>query len=198
LRRLSANSLLVSLEDVNPMTKPLTSLLALVVLCCAGSAAKAESAVAGRTRLSPLLNAAPAGQFDVVRDVTPSFALRGGAMFSPRGAAIAGADVTLPILKFFDGWTGRIDADVIIKANFAGANTVVPVTLNQVYYLPGSFGGRATYLGGGAGAVFGGGGTKFTAKGLVGAELTQSLGGELNVYFAEGDTLWTAVVRLHR
>lgn len=181
------------------MRKPLKNLLVVAVIGLLAASAHAEPEPASRTYLSPLLKAAAAPQFgDVVRDVSPSLALRGGAMFSPRGAALVGADITLPVLKFFDGWSGRLDADVIIKANFAGANTVVPVTFNQIYYLPGSFGGRATYLGGGAGAVFGSGGTKLDIKALVGAELTQSLGGELNVHFADGDTLWTAVVRLHR
>lgn len=121
--------------------------------------------------------------------------LHGGAMVSPRGAGLVGVDFSLPTASLGNGWHGRIDADVIIKANFAGVDTVVPVTFDQVYYSP-TGSGHNVYFGGGLGALFGGN-TVFDGKLILGSEFTSRLGGELNVHFNEHDTLLTLFVRVH-
>jgi hypothetical protein len=122
--------------------------------------------------------------------------LRGGAMLSPRGAGLVGIDASLPSLSLGAGWRGRLDADVIIKANLAGVNTIVPVTIDQLYTVsaPGRIG--VAYYGAGVGVVSGGG-TRFNAKLVLGAEIAKKLGAEVNVHFAERDTLVTVLARLH-
>ncbi|HSV72717.1 MAG TPA: hypothetical protein VLH79_03045 [Chthonomonadales bacterium] len=122
--------------------------------------------------------------------------LRGGAMLSPRGAGVVGIDASLPVLSIGPGWRGRLDADVIIRANLAGVNTMVPLTINQLYTVaaPGRIG--VGYYGAGVG-IAAGGGTRLTAKLVAGAEIARRLGGEVNVHFVERDTLVTVVARLH-
>jgi hypothetical protein len=124
-----------------------------------------------------------------------SFAFRGGAMVSPRGAGLAGLDASLPSFSFGSGWTGRLDADVIFKANFAGINTVVPVTINQLYYSNPSATGQVGYIGGGVGFIFGGK-TRFTGKLLVGFEFNRRLGAEANVFLNSEDTIVSVLGRL--
>lgn len=125
-----------------------------------------------------------------------NIALRGGAMFSPRGAGLAGLDFDLPQLSLMPNWSGRVDADVIFKANFSGLRTVVPVTLNQIYTSP-NVAGRSFYFGGGAGALLGGK-AKLDIKALAGVGLTRNMDIEVNAHFLERDTLVTALVRLSR
>lgn len=124
-----------------------------------------------------------------------SFAFRGGAMVSPRGAGLAGLDASLPSFGLGNGWSGRLDADVIFKANFAGINTIVPVTINQVYYSNPTATGQVGYIGGGAGFIFGGK-TRFTGKLLVGFEFSRRLGAEANVFLNSEDTIVSVLGRL--
>lgn len=151
-------------------------------------------------RLAGVLNsrrAAPAGQFGPTTvDPTTWVSLRGGAMLSPRGAGLVGLDLSLPAASLFgEGWHGRLDADVIFKANFAGVDTIFPVTVNQVYYRP-QVGMVDVYGGGGVGAIFGGD-TRFAGKLLLGVTLNERLGVEGNVIFNEEDTMFTLFGRLH-
>jgi len=125
----------------------------------------------------------------------PSVSLRGGAMFAPNSAGVAGLDIAMPGLAFFDGWEGRLDADVIFTAKFADVKTVVPVSFSQVNYSR-DVSGRALYVGAGAGAVLGGD-TKLMAKGIVGIELHPRLGVEGNVLFTKERTMFLVVGRLH-
>jgi hypothetical protein len=124
-----------------------------------------------------------------------SFAFRAGAMVSPRGAGLAGVDASIPSFSFGSGLTGRLDVDVIFKANFAGINTIVPVTINQVYYSNPTPTGQVGYLGGGAGFVFGGK-MRFTGKMLVGFEFNRRLGAEANVFLNSEDTIVSVLGRL--
>jgi len=169
-------------------------------LCMARSACAQTPRTDGKVRLTGLVNSyrltrAAQGGLDVVNPAA-YLSLRGGAMVSPRGAGLAGADATLPALDIFPGWQTRLDADVLFKANFGGINTIVPVTLNQVYYPADAVAGRTVYFGGGLGAVLGGP-ARFDGKLILGAELTSRLGGEMNVHFTEEDTLLTFLVRIH-
>ncbi len=124
--------------------------------------------------------------------------LRGGGMVSPRGAGLVGVDISLPTVVIPNtGWHGRIDADVIIKGNFAGTDTVVPLTFDLLYYSPTAAAGHNVYWGGGLGAVLGGHDPRFDGKLVLGTELTTRLGAELNLHFTEGDTLVTILGRLH-
>lgn len=171
--------------------------------CCLAVAGSAEAQAPrndGHVRLAGLVNTyrmarAAQGGLDVANP-TAYLSLRGGAMVSPRGAGLAGADATLPGFELFPGWQTRLDADVIFKANFGGINTIVPVTINQVYYPAESVGGRTVYFGGGLGAVLSGP-ARFDGKLILGAEMTSRLGGELNVHFTEGETLLTVLARIH-
>lgn len=122
--------------------------------------------------------------------------LRGGGMISPRGGALVGADVSLPTLSIGPGWHGRVSGDVIFKANFGGVDTIVPVTLDQIYFAPNPAGGPNFYWGGGLGAILSGP-AKFDGKLILGADITTRLGAELNVHFNEEDTLVTILARLH-
>jgi hypothetical protein len=122
--------------------------------------------------------------------------LHGGAMVAPRGAGLVGADASIPGLSLGEGWHGRIDADVIFKANFGGIDTIVPITFDQVYYSPAGAGGHNVYYGGGLGAVLGGNAV-FDGKLILGTEITNKIGGEVNVHFTERDTLVCLMARLH-
>lgn len=122
-------------------------------------------------------------------------ALHGGAMVTPRGAALVGGDAKLSTLSVLPGFQGRLDVDVITKANFGGINTIVPVTFSQVLYSPSIGNFRTTYFGGGLGAILGGK-AKFDAKLLLGMDLSAKLGAEANIHFTEHDTLVTVFARL--
>jgi hypothetical protein len=122
--------------------------------------------------------------------------LRGGAMLSPRGAALVGLDLSIPSLSTATNWHARLDGDVIIKANFGGIDTIVPVTLDLLTYTGGGMGLRDVYFGGGLGAVLGGP-AKFDGKLVLGTDLSNRLGAEVNVHFTERDTLVTLLARFH-
>lgn len=122
--------------------------------------------------------------------------LRGGAMLSPRGAALVGLDLAIPSLTLASNWHARLDGDVIIKANFGGIDTIVPVTVDLLTYSEGGMGLRDVYFGGGLGAVLGGP-AKFDGKLVLGTDLSNRLGAELNVHFTERDTLVTVLARIH-
>ena len=122
--------------------------------------------------------------------------LHGGAMFGPRFGGLVGIDASIPGLNMGNGFHSRIDADVIFKANFAGIDTVVPVTFDQLWYSPNAASGHNMYLGAGVGAVLSGPIT-YDVKLIAGTELTNKLGAEVNVHLTGHDTLWTAFVRLH-
>lgn len=124
----------------------------------------------------------------------PNLSLRGGVMVSPRGAGVAGVDIGIPTLNLVSGWEGRIDLDVIIKANLGGVNTIVPVTADLLHYLP-SAAGKAFYLGGGVGAKLGGS-AGAVLKGIVGTELGGRFGVEGNIMWTKDDTLLTFVGRI--
>ncbi|HZT41680.1 MAG TPA: hypothetical protein VFA07_05805 [Chthonomonadaceae bacterium] len=122
-------------------------------------------------------------------------ALRLGAMLSPRTKADVGIDVTLPHLGIGPGWDARLDADVIISANFGGISTLVPITFDEIYThtLPG---GAPIYIGGGIGAYIGNT-TRFGGKVLVGAGLSKQLAAELAVHWPGfSDTLVTLQLRI--
>ena len=123
------------------------------------------------------------------------FALRGGAMLSPRGAGLVGVDATLPGFGFGFGFSTRIDVDIIFKANFGGLNTIIPVTVDQIFRSP-TVSGKSVYVGGGVGAVLGGP-AKFDGKLILGADLLNKLAGELNVHVSDRETLFTILARLH-
>jgi hypothetical protein len=124
----------------------------------------------------------------------PSIAVRGGAMFSPRSAGLAGIDVTIPSMGG-DRGRFRADADVIFRANINGVKTVIPVTLNQIYYAPTGNGLLNLYYGAGGGAVFSGP-VKWTAKFIVGTNLGNKLALEGNVYLTQRETLFLVAGRL--
>lgn len=188
-------------NDGGKYMKLLRALLfgSLAALSC--SAATAQSTTdAGSVRLASLVNTtAPATVFTPKKGSSSGTAIsiRGGAMVAPRGAGLVGVDFSLPDVTFGGGaWHGRIDADFIIKANFRGTNTAVPVLFNVLHYEPGGSGGRGVYYGGGLGVIFGDG-SVFDGKLVLGTELTDKIGAELNVHFNDRDTLLCLVARLH-
>jgi len=128
-------------------------------------------------------------------NVKPEISVRGGGMLTPRFGGLAGIDFAVPTISLSNGWQGRLDADVIFKANFAGVNTIIPVTIDQIMYTP-SVGGHTIYYGAGVGAVLGGS-AKLDGKLILGTELTSKLGAEANVHFTTNNTLVTVLVRLH-
>jgi len=121
--------------------------------------------------------------------------LRGGAMLAPRTAGLVGLDLALPGVMVGGGWEGRLDADVIIKANFAEVNTVVPVTLSLMHYAPVAS-GRALYYGFGAGALLGGK-AKVIGKGILGMEVTPRIAIEGNVIVTDDKPMINLLARLH-
>ncbi|MBM3493432.1 MAG: hypothetical protein FJX72_03775 [Armatimonadetes bacterium] len=133
------------------------------------------------------------GPAEPVMPVTMS--LRGGIMTAPRGAGLAGIDIAVPSVSLLDGWEGRLDADVIFKANLADISTVVPVTLNQVRYSQ-DVSGRSVYFGAGAGALLGGK-AKLIGKALLGVEVSARLAVEGNVIITDDKTMITVLGRLH-
>lgn len=166
------------------------------------NSANAQQASADETPLARTLrlcNAAGAGQAGQVpgppttTNPVTYISIRGGAMVSPRGAALVGLDAVFPSIAIGPEWVGRLDADVIIKANFAGTNTVVPVTFNQIYVGPTS-GTTRFYAGAGLGVVLGEK-SEFTGKLILGAKFTPRLGAEANLYITGDDTLLTLLGR---
>lgn len=124
------------------------------------------------------------------------FAIRLGALLSPRTKFMGGIDITFPSLGIASGWVGRVDAEAILSANFGGISTLVPVTFNEVYYAPERSGSVRFYGGGGIGPYFGEV-TRFGGKLFIGANFTPHLSGEVGVHFAgQGDALISAQVRV--
>ena len=121
--------------------------------------------------------------------------LRAGAMVSPRGALLVGADIGMPTLSLLQGFQGRVDVDVITKANFGGINTIVPLTISQIMYAPNPTGANTVYYGAGLGAIISSD-TVFDGKLILGMDLTRNLGAEANLHFTEHDTLFTLFARL--
>ena len=99
--------------------------------------------------------------------------LRLGALLSPRTKFDGGIDVTLG-RGILPSLTTRIDADVILSANFAGISTLVPITLDQIY-AKGLIGGNRIYFGAGAGAYIADK-TRFGGKLFIGADLAVRIG----------------------
>lgn len=136
------------------------------------------------------------GQAPATVNPVTYLSIHAGAMVAPRGAGLAGVDASIPSISLGNGWHGRLDADVIFKANLGGIDTIIPITFDQVYYSAGGAGSHNVYYGGGVGAVLGGN-TVFDAKLILGTELTNKIGGELNVHFTERDTLVCLFARIH-
>jgi len=180
------------------MRSGLRALVTIAFVLIAWQTARAEEA-SHRTMVANYLPARAASPDPVSSTLNPlsNLALRGGAMVSPRGAGLVGLDFTLPsIVGIGTGAHTRIDADVIFKANFGGVNTIIPVTIDQLYSAPASVTGRTVYYGGGLGAILSGP-AKFDGKLVLGMDLVKSLGAELNVHFTEHDTLLTILARFH-
>lgn len=165
-----------------------------VLLCGFAASALADDAGSGTVRLATLVNGVGAAKARSAPQT--SMSIRGGAMVTPRGAGLVGVDFSLPSVTVGTGWVGRVDADVIFKANFGGIDTIIPATFDLIQTQPGAAGGRAVYYGGGLGAILGGN-TVFDAKLLLGISLTQKVDFELNVHFNEHDTLLTLMGRFH-
>jgi hypothetical protein len=172
----------------------------LAVGTIAASAQNATNTVNSYVPLAGLVRAASInrafGQAPTTVNPLTYISLHGGAMVAPRGAGLVGADASIPGLSLGNGWHGRIDADVIFKANFGGIDTIVPITFDQLYYSPGGVGGHNVYYGAGIGAVLGGN-TVFDGKLILGTEVTSKIGGEVNVHITERDTLVCLLARIH-
>jgi hypothetical protein len=176
------------------------------VLCAATLAAGSVAATAQTAEtnnfvpLAGLVNSTVVnrafGQAPATVNPATYISLHGGAMVVPRGAGLLGADVSIPGWSLGNGWHTRVDADVILKANFGGINDIVPITVDQVYYSPTGASGHNLYYGGGLGAVLGGTAI-FDAKLILGTEITNKIGAEVNVHFNEHDTLVCLLARLH-
>ena len=122
-------------------------------------------------------------------------ALRLGALLSPTTAFDGGIDVTIPGIHLFQGFSTRIDADVIVvQDGFFGVSALVPVTFDQIYNLNLPVSTRV-YIGGGIGPYFSTS-TRFGGKLIVGAQFSR-IGLEGNVHFAGvGDPLFTLQLRI--
>lgn len=169
----------------------------LLLACLVGGAAGAQTQAP--TKLGPILAASSSTSSSILQlpaaaNPATYISLRGGAMVSPRGAGLVGVDFSLPEVGLPNGWHGRVDADVIFKANLGGVDTLVPVTADLLSFRPGVPGANF-YYGGGIGAVLGGK-SHFDGKLVVGTELAHKLGAEVNVHFTN-DTLVTLLIRLH-
>ncbi|MCW3098840.1 MAG: hypothetical protein JWL77_4458 [Chthonomonadaceae bacterium] len=117
------------------------------------------------------------------------FAIRLGAMLSPRIKFVGGADLTIPSLGIGQNWVGRIDAEAIVSANFGGNSTVVPLTFDEVYFSPSKTSGLRPYAGLGVGPYFAST-TRFGGKFFVGARFSQRISGEASLHFSgAGDPL---------
>jgi hypothetical protein len=117
------------------------------------------------------------------------FAIRLGAMVSPRVKFVGGADLTLRSLGIAPHWAARVDAEAIVSANFGGTSTVVPLTFDEVYLSPNGSHGFRPYAGFGIGPYFAST-TRFGGKLFVGARFSQRIAGEAAVHFpGAGDAL---------
>lgn len=164
------------------LKRTLLTLVAVTAVCIGATTLAAERALIAGGQTGPLGTSA-------------AVSLRGGAMLAPRSAGLAGIDIAVPSVSLLEGWEGRLDADVIFKANFAEINTVVPVTLNQVHYMQ-DVSGRSLYFGAGVGALLGGK-AKLIGKGVLGVELNPRLAVEGNILFTNDKTMVLVVGRLH-
>lgn len=131
------------------------------------------------------LPAARAGQ-DIDRpDFIPRrypLALRLGATLSPRVRFVGGGDITFPTLSIGQGFVSRLDAEVIVAANFGGVSALVPVTFNQVYSRGLVEGARRVYGGIGFGPYIGEV-TRLGGKFFIGTDITSRYGAEFTVHF---------------
>jgi hypothetical protein len=163
----------------------------------AGSASAQTSGTADRVSLAALITSRSIGRnMQAAASPVQNMSVRGGVMFSPRGAGVAGVDFDLPSVSLGNGWRGRVDADVIFKANLGGINTAIPVTFNQIYISPNAAGDRNIYYGAGVGAILGGSAV-FDGKLILGTDVTQKVSAELNAHFTENDTLLMILARFH-
>jgi hypothetical protein len=123
------------------------------------------------------------------------FAIRLGAMLSPRIKFVGGADLTVPSLGIGRHWVGRFDAEAIVSANFGGNSTVVPLTFDEVYFSPSKTSGFRPYAGLGVGPYIAST-TRFGGKLFVGARFSQRISGEGSLHFSgAGDPLFVLQVR---
>jgi len=123
------------------------------------------------------------------------FAIRLGAMLSPRIKFVGGADLTLPSLGIGRNWVGRVDAEAIVSANFGGNSTVIPLTFDEVYFSPNREASFRPYFGFGFGPYFAST-TRFGGKIFVGARFSQRISGEASLHFSgAGDPLFVLQAR---
>jgi hypothetical protein len=123
------------------------------------------------------------------------FAIRLGAMVSPRVKFVGGADLTFPGYGWGPNWVGRIDAEAIVSGNLGGNSTLVPVTFDQVYFSPTKTGPFRLYAGLGIGPYFGDA-TRFGGKFFVGTRFSQTISGEASLHFSgDGDPLFILQAR---
>lgn len=152
-----------------------------------------------RLQLASALGAGYAGKQPDPTGILPKpfpFALRLGAMISPRTKFAGGIDVSFPQLSIAHGFISRVDADVIVSFNFGGVSTLIPITFDQVYS-KGLIAGSRIYGGAGIGPYIGDK-TRFGGKLFVGGDFTSSLGAELGLHFSGyGDPLLTLQARVH-
>src|SRR5258705_7213012 len=155
------------------------SLVLTSALACgiAAAASANEPADSGTVRLGALINSAAVTNVSAAKakgNAQTALSVRGGLMVIPRGAGLAGVDFSLPSVTVGTGWVGRVDADVIFKANFGGLNTIIPATFDLIQTQPGGPSGKSIYYGGGLGAILGGD-TVFDAKLVLGINLVQKV-----------------------
>src|SRR5258706_1242301 len=177
------------------------SLVLSSALACglAATASANEPADSGTVHLGTMIKGAAVTSVTAAKAKSApqtALSIRGGMMVIPRGAGLAGVDFSLASVTVGTGWVGRVDADVIFKANFGGVNTAIPATFDLIQTQPGGPGGKAIYYGGGLGAILGGD-TVFDAKLVLGINLAQKVDFEVNVHFNEHDTLLTLMGRFH-
>lgn len=166
---------LAALQEAGNESLPATD--ALNTLSCNRTASLLKSASARRGQDAP-----------TTTDPVTYLAFRAGAMVTPRGPALVGLDASFPRLSIGRGWHGRLDVDVIIKANFAGTDTVVPITFDQIYYRN-TTGNNDVYGGFGLGAILGAGDALFDGKLILGTTLGRRFSAEVNINFTDNDTL---------
>ncbi len=120
--------------------------------------------------------------------------IRVGAMLSPVGKIAVGADVTITGFHVLGSLMTRIDGDVILGSNLSGSQTIIPITVDELYS-KNLIGGTTVYFGGGIGMFFGGK-TRFGGKIVAGASIRR-IALEANVDFAGiGDPLFLLQARL--
>lgn len=123
------------------------------------------------------------------------FAIRLGASLSPRVKFVGGADLTVHQLGIGPHWVGRFDAEAIVSANFGGNSTVIPLTFDEVYWSPKTYGSARPYAGIGFGPYFADT-TRFGGKIFVGARFSRAISGEASLHFTGyGDPLFVLQVR---